>query len=83
MKETTKTFLAGVAIVALCCVCLILGGEVGKQTERQRWERMDAESIGEIRAEAAMELYEAVDSCATNTCVETFSRMARTNVKAK
>lgn len=56
MKESTKLFLAGIVIVALCCFCLILGGEVGKQTERQRWGAMDAETIGEIRAERDAEI---------------------------
>ena len=83
MKESTKLFLAGVIIVTLCVACLILGGEVGKQAERQRWGAWDAESIAEIRAEAAIELYEAADACATDSCLETFSRMAQKDVQAK
>ena len=58
MRESTKLFLAGVAIVALCTLCLILGGEIGKQAERQRWGAMDAESIAEIRAERDAEIAE-------------------------
>lgn len=46
-------------------------------------EPIDAGSLAEIRAEAAMELYDAVDECASDLCLETFSAMAQKDVVTK
>ena len=77
----TKLILTTIAI-ALLLACFWFAGYYTGRTDG-RSEPIDTETVGELRAEAAMELYEIGASCGNDLCVKAFEAMAQRPLSVK
>lgn len=66
---------------SLVIISLLFSFAIGHNKGKN--ESIDDETKQEIRSEVAVELWEAVDSCSSDICLEKFSKEIRMDIKAK